>query len=42
MSNDTKADGPPDAATISEIIEIALSDHTSFAQIRTLHGLCSD
>ena len=32
---------PPDLdrATISEIIEMALSDHTSFAQIRTLHGL---
>ena len=33
---------PLDAATISEIIEMALSDHTSFAQIRTLHGLSPD
>lgn len=31
-----------DAATISEIIEMALSDHTSFAQIRALHGLSPD
>ncbi|ARU02288.1 DUF2805 domain-containing protein [Yoonia vestfoldensis] len=30
------------AATISEIIEMALSDHTSFAQIRALHGLSPD
>lgn len=33
---------PQDAATISEIIEMALSDHTSFAQIRSLHGLSPD
>lgn len=31
-----------DQATISEIIEMALSDHTSFAQIRSLHGLSPD
>ena len=31
-----------DAATVSEIIEMALSDHTSFAQIRALHGLSPD
>lgn len=31
-----------DAATIGEIVEMALSDHTSFAQIRTLHGLSPD
>lgn len=31
-----------DPATISEIIEMALSDHTSFAQIRDLHGLSPD
>jgi uncharacterized protein (TIGR03643 family) len=31
-----------DTATISEIIEMALSDHTSFAQIRDLHGLTPD
>ena len=31
-----------DAATVSEIVEMALSDHTSFAQIRALHGLSPD
>ena len=31
-----------DTATISEIIEMALSDHTSFGQIRNLHGLSPD
>jgi uncharacterized protein (TIGR03643 family) len=31
-----------DPATISEIIAMALSDHTSFAQIRNLHGLSPD
>lgn len=29
-------------AEISEIIEMALSDHTSFAQIRGLYGLGPD
>ena len=33
---------PPDAAAISEIIEMALSDHVSFAQIRALHDLSPD
>jgi uncharacterized protein (TIGR03643 family) len=28
-----------DPATLSEIIEMALSDHASFDQIRALHGL---
>lgn len=28
--------------TVSEIIEMALSDHVSFDQIRTLHGLGPD
>ena len=32
----------PDAATLSEIIEMALCDHVSFAQIRALHGLSPD
>ena len=32
----------PDPATISEIIEMALSDHVSFDQIRALHGLGAD
>ena len=32
----------PDPATVSEIIEMALSDHVSFDQIRTLHGLGLD
>lgn len=31
-----------DPATVSEIVEMALSDHTSFAQIRFLHGLSPD
>lgn len=31
-----------DPPTISEIIEMALSDHASFDQIRTLHGLGPD
>ncbi len=31
-----------DDATIGEIIEMALSDHVSFAQIRSLHGLGPD
>ena len=29
-------------AVIGEIIEMALSDHVSFAQIRDLHGLSPD
>jgi len=33
---------PPDAATISEIIEMALSDHVSFAMISAQHGLGPD
>ena len=31
-----------DPATISEIIEMALSDHVSFDQVRALHGLAPD
>ncbi len=31
-----------DSATINEIIELALSDKTSFDQIRMLHGLGPD
>lgn len=31
-----------DLPTISEIIEMALSDHVSFDQIRALHGLGPD
>ncbi len=31
-----------DPAAISEIVEMALSDHTSFAQITALHGLSPD
>jgi uncharacterized protein (TIGR03643 family) len=30
------------SATVDEIIEMALSDHVSFEQIRTLHGLGPD
>jgi uncharacterized protein (TIGR03643 family) len=33
---------PIDPATLSEIIEMALSDHVSFDQIRALHGLSAD
>ena len=32
----------PDPETTSEIIEMALSDHVSFGQIRALHGLGPD
>jgi uncharacterized protein (TIGR03643 family) len=35
-------DTAPDAAIISEIIKMALSDHVSFALIRTQHGLGPD
>ena len=31
-----------DPSTTSEIIEMALSDHVSFEQIRALHGLGPD
>ena len=31
-----------DPSTISEIIEMALSDHVSFDQIRALHGIGPD
>lgn len=31
-----------DAAAVSEIIFMALSDHVSFEQIRTVHGLSPD
>lgn len=32
----------PDPVTLSEIIEMALSDHASFEQIKGLHGLDQD
>lgn len=31
-----------DAAAVSEVIYMALSDHVSFEQIRTVHGLNPD
>lgn len=31
-----------DAASISEVIQMALSDHVSFDQIRATHGLSPD
>ena len=31
-----------DAGLVGEIIEMALSDHVSFADIRNLHGLSPD
>ncbi len=38
-----KSPAPPlDPAHISEIVAMALSDHTSFAQIRTQYGLGPD
>lgn len=33
---------PLDAAITGEIIQMALSDHVSFAQIRAAHGLSPD
>jgi uncharacterized protein (TIGR03643 family) len=33
---------PLDPATLGEIIEMALSDHVSFNQIRALHGVSPD
>ena len=33
---------PLDPSTMSEIVEMALSDHASFDQIRALHGLGPD
>lgn len=35
-------DAPPDAAIVSEIIQMALSDDVSFDQIRRVHGLGPD
>lgn len=42
MSEDRETGTTPEPATISEIIQMALCDHTSFAQIRALHGLSPD
>ncbi len=36
------SDTEPSAVVISEIIEMALSDHVSFDAIRQLHGLSPD
>lgn len=38
----TKTDAPLDEAIISEVIAMALSDHVSFADIKTQHGLSAD
>lgn len=35
-------DAAADAATVSDIIHLALSDHVSFGQIRSLYGLGPD
>lgn len=35
-------DQPADATILSEIVEMALSDHVSFEQIRAQHGLGPD
>lgn len=37
--NGPMSDTPPDAATISEIVEMALSDHISFDLIHAQHRL---
>ena len=34
--------GSLSAADVSEVIQLALSDHVSFDQIRALHGLTPD
>ncbi len=34
--------GLHDAATVGEVIQMALSDHVSFDQIRAAHGLSAD
>ena len=39
LMTDTPATDALDEAAISEIIEMALSDHTSFAQIQSQYGL---
>lgn len=39
LMTDTPATDVLDEAAISEIIEMALSDHTSFAQIQSQYGL---
>jgi uncharacterized protein (TIGR03643 family) len=38
----TKPPAGLSAADISEVIEMALSDHVSFNQLRALHGLSAD
>jgi uncharacterized protein (TIGR03643 family) len=35
-------DPPQDAALIGELIQMALSDHVGFAEIRAVHGLGPD
>jgi uncharacterized protein (TIGR03643 family) len=37
-----RSQAPSDPATISEIIEMALSDHISFDAIRALHKISPD
>ncbi len=39
LATDARATDTLDEAAISEIIEMALSDHTSFAQIQSQYGL---
>lgn len=38
----TTPEPPSDAGLIGEVIQMALSDHVSFADIRALHGLGPD
>ena len=37
-----KLSPPTDAALVGELIEMALSDHVSFDDIRSVHGLSPD
>lgn len=41
-TNSCRKNNPEDAALVSEVIEMALSDHVSFEQIRIVHGLGPD
>ena len=42
MQKQEKSSATASAETVGEIIQMALSDHVSFEQIRALHGLVPD
>jgi uncharacterized protein (TIGR03643 family) len=42
MKTSPKPDPTADAALVGEIIQMALSDHVSFTDIREVHGLGPD